>query len=432
MFDLNANREKRCHELQIIRSMLLKSHTKTQLAARRSGRLARRKRRALSLCSIHAIEFLESRRLLAAVSWTGLGDDTNWSDPNNWSTHALPSAGDDVTISAAANPGVVYSAAAGTRSIQSLTSSDPFSLTGGALTVTGQVQVSNTFKVTGGTLAQATVVPGSGGQGITVLSGTFDTVTANADLDVTQQNNAQLTIYNGLVLNANLLIGNTSGSTYGNVYFGDSGNPAGSLTGTGTVLFGGSGSSDLYSYSNKAGAAGALTIGSGITIHGKNGSIITQYANGTIVNQGTINADTAGGTLTVGTTTNQGTIEATNSGTLTLTGAWDNSAGTLAVNNGTLNLGGSFAQAGTFTRTAGTVNLTGTLTGNLALSATTGSWNLVNGTLSHGVYTATGLASLLIKSGTFDTVTANADLDVTQQNNAQLTIYNAWCSTPIC
>jgi hypothetical protein len=163
---------------------LLKPPTKKQLSGRRSGRLTRRKHRALNASSFHTIDFLERRPLLAAVSWTGLGDDTNWGDPNNWSTHTLPGAGDDVTISAAANPGV---AAAGITSIQSLTSSDPFSLTGGSLTVMGQVQVSNTFKINGGTLAHATVVPGIGGQGITVLSGTFDTVTANANLDVTSK-----------------------------------------------------------------------------------------------------------------------------------------------------------------------------------------------------------------------------------------------------
>src|SRR5271169_6649969 len=84
---------------------------------------ARRRSRAPS-CKIprrillRGVELLETRRMLAAVSWTGLGDQINWTDPNNWSTQAVPGPSDDVTISIAGNPTIQLSS--GTQSINSL------------------------------------------------------------------------------------------------------------------------------------------------------------------------------------------------------------------------------------------------------------------------------------------------------------------------
>ena len=43
-------------------------------------------------------------------------------------------------------------------------------------------------------------------------------------------NGASLTVYNGLVLNGTVLLGNAGGN-YGGIYFGDSSNAAGGLTG---------------------------------------------------------------------------------------------------------------------------------------------------------------------------------------------------------
>lgn len=49
------------------------------------------------------LEWLESRAMLAAVTWTGAGDGVNWSNLNNWSNVALPTSADDVTINSAAS-----------------------------------------------------------------------------------------------------------------------------------------------------------------------------------------------------------------------------------------------------------------------------------------------------------------------------------------
>ncbi len=127
-------------------------------------------------------ERLEVRHLLAAVSWTGLGDGQLWSDPNNWSAEAVPVAGDDVSINLPGNPTIVYSAAAGNTTVNSLNGSDSLSITGGSLTVTANSTVSGSFSMTGGTLTAT----GSGvsflASGPTTINGASLYATASATL----------------------------------------------------------------------------------------------------------------------------------------------------------------------------------------------------------------------------------------------------------
>ena len=138
----------------------------------------------------------------------------------------------------------------------------------------------------------------------------------------------------------------------------------------------------------------------------------------------------AGGTITINpnTFTNQGNLQATAS-TLSLNGAWSNTGTLAAGGGGTLNLGGTFttADVANFSRSGGTVNLTGTLdnTGTtLALGATTGSWNLAGGTLTGGTLSESGGAELVFTSSgvTLDGVTADSDLDLATNNNANVHI----------
>src|SRR5271157_5874117 len=85
-----------------------------------------------------AIEELERRLVMSAVSWTGLGDGTTWQDLNNWSTKAVPGGSDDVTINVANNPPIIYN---GTSSIHSLVDNDSLNIAGGSLTVTSGLTV---------------------------------------------------------------------------------------------------------------------------------------------------------------------------------------------------------------------------------------------------------------------------------------------------
>ena len=67
---------------------------------RRSSRRSsarRYKRKSPSRRKRLLYEFLEPRRLLAIVNWTGLGDGTTFHDPNNWGA-GVPGASDDAII----------------------------------------------------------------------------------------------------------------------------------------------------------------------------------------------------------------------------------------------------------------------------------------------------------------------------------------------
>src|SRR5439155_838892 len=79
---------------------------------------------------------------------------------------------------------------------------------------------------------------GAGRLVFTSSGGTLDGVTADSDLDLASNNGAGVHIVNGLVLNGTARLGNTTGTTYGRLYFDDTE----SLTGSGTVLFGKHGS----------------------------------------------------------------------------------------------------------------------------------------------------------------------------------------------
>ena len=85
--------------------------------------------------------------------WTGDADGTNWTNPGNWSSDAVPGSTDVVTINVPGN--VTIQIASGAQTVLSLTSSDALSITGGSLTVTaGTSQENGALTVgTGGTLS---------------------------------------------------------------------------------------------------------------------------------------------------------------------------------------------------------------------------------------------------------------------------------------
>ena len=171
---------------------------------------------------------MEARQLLSTVSWDGGGDGTLWSDRLDWSGDQLPGATDDVDINIAGNPNVVFGS--GSQSIRSLHSAEALALSGGSLQVSGTVQVDNTFTLRGGTLRNATVLPGIGRQGMSVATfGTLDGVTL--DTDMTVADGTGLFITNGLVLNGVLTLNNVNNSTALTFYQGVQ-----TLAGTGQVV----------------------------------------------------------------------------------------------------------------------------------------------------------------------------------------------------
>ena len=146
----------------------------------------------------------------------------------------------------------------------------------------------------------------------------------------------RVTVYNGLVLNGTMLLGNASGSTPRplTIDFGDSYNAAGSLTGSGVVLFGDSTSNNITNASNETGAGGTLTIGPNMsTIRtAENGAIVQRLRHSWRHRQpgddqcghgawiGGDITQSSYGAIAPGAVSNQGTLEATG-GTLDLEAA---------------------------------------------------------------------------------------------------------------
>src|SRR5262245_7250009 len=97
------------------------------------------------------LEPLEDRVLLSVVRWVGGSGD--WNVGTNWSNGTGPGADDDAVIDVA---GVSVTHSSDSHIVRSLTINDPFTLSGGTLTVTGNLlaQNGNAFTLGGGTLAR--------------------------------------------------------------------------------------------------------------------------------------------------------------------------------------------------------------------------------------------------------------------------------------
>ena len=319
--------------------------------------------------------------------------------------------------------------------------------TNGVVNVTGTLNNTNAelvlnaqtgpWQMAGGTICGGTVTTTNGALLVgTSQGGVLDGVTLNGDLSLTAHH-AQVTVTNGLVLNGTAYVGPPTlqnNPRYGAIWF------AGSqmLSGNGTVVFGQgyeAGNNGLFlSY-----GATVLTVGPGITVRGRRGWIGGRAVYGwtppsdvSVVNQGRIVAEEAGGSMTIAgrSCPNLGVLQATNGGALYLNvDSWAN-GGTYRVNGGTLSLGGAFltADLGAVECTNGVVNVTGTLNNTnaeLVLNAQTGPWQMAGGTIRGGTVTTTNGALLVGTSqgGVLDGVTLNGDLSLTA-HHAQVTVTN--------
>jgi YD repeat-containing protein len=389
-----------------------------------------------------------------------------WDDANSWDSGDVPQPGAKILIDV---PGeVIVTHRQGTTNINSLESKESLVLSGSVLDVAGTLTIHGNVTLDTATLAHATVVAGAAGAQLTATNNSnniLDGVTLNADL-LLAQNNAHVRIRNGLTLNGVVRMINHSSLSFEGTQ---------TLSGAGTVEFPTNGSLGvLEAVTNGT----ALTIGPDMMLRGGRGQVGGHLRWGrtmSVVNQGTIIAQTAGQTVlfqgvgTGSTVQNQGMLQASggvlevhnligavgavsignggrldlegtftndqdrtlNDATLSLEGTWTNLA-TIAVGvNGTLNLGGTFTQEtlGTAISNGGAVNLTGTLDNRnqtLALNATTGDWTLAGGTILGGTITTAAGAKLIATTNVdnaLDGVTLNADL-LLAQNNAHVRIRN--------
>ena len=282
----------------------------------------------------------------------------------------------------------------------------------------GSNVLQNGIAITGGTIntsGGATFVASN--NGANSLSGS----TLNGTLDLATNTGFER-VLNGMTLTAGSNVNINSNS----VYTFDGGG-AQSLGGSGTVTFGNTGGSNRIGIE----AAGTLTVGSGILVHGENGTIGGQAITGgaaTLVNNGTISADVSGGTITLQTNnaattaiTNNGILSAVNGGTLVLSSNVTGAAGS-AINVGA---GSTIVQNGVII--SGIVNTTGTgnfvatnnganvfnnvaLTGALNLASNTGS-EVIRGNLAlNGAINVNNNSTLVFEGGGTQNLTGNGTI----------------------
>jgi hypothetical protein len=181
----------------------------------------------------------------------------------------------------------------------------------------------------------------------------------------------------------------------------------GTLGGTGEIIFGGSGDSNILS-----GTTGfTLTIAPNITVHGSRGGSVGILGN--VINQGTISSETNAREITVSGTTvsNQGTLRAINGGDILLTGTFTNTgsmnigasgsqirllSGTILQNSGSTTIAGGTLQAATVSLQGGMLAGFGTVSGALVNNAaiTIGGTNSTGNLQVTGAYTQTAAGTL--------------------------------------
>jgi hypothetical protein len=368
----------------------------------------------------------------APVSWTGLGDGVNWSDPLNWSGNALPGPADDVTINIAANPTIIVSGV--NPVIQSLSTAEELRISAGATFTTATAACTAPVRLGGGTIAggawtftngAALLIVGTaeGRLNNPAISGDVIHVDVSSRLRVNvnttftamrfRGNNQSAAFEAGYVLNSLIIADPVSSAsawveTLGNGSFtvGSTGviatlpgvqstiavgqpywySSTTALTVQGLISNRGPGSMTVDPSTLSVAASGTIeNIGTGSSTVGVRTAPLTWTNSGTI-------SVTAGRMTLTDTFTNSGTLQITGAGRLVLDGAWTNS-GTIALSgSGRLDLHGSFTTAaiGTITRggggTDGTVAVMGAWnnTGATYTFGTAGSFLLDGGTITGG------------------------------------------------
>jgi hypothetical protein len=238
-------------------------------------------------------------------------------------------AGGTITItdSAITNAGTLSALNGGTLVLSSnVTGAGSGQIVAGAGSTVRQngVELAGTINISGGGLFS--VVSSSNNR----LTG----VTFNGNMDMASiANSRQRVSAGGMTLNGTIDINNNGILSFE----GD-----GTFAGTGTVVFGTTGSGNRLDLDGN----GTTVFGSNILVRGHSGTIGQQINIGgtqTLVNNGRVSADVAGGTITIADSavTNNSVLEARNGGTLRLTSAVTQSgSGVLLADNGVVQQGG--------------------------------------------------------------------------------------------
>ena len=295
------------------------------------------------------------------INWDAVFQDMNGVNHTYWSNNSVPQPGSDV-VNSNALAGIQLT---NNYTINSLLSAGAFTINAGGLTgnqanAGSTIQVNNLFTIDGGYLSNFTVNAGTGGQGVT-FSGNgnnyIQNCVFNSRLDF--GTGAFTEAYNANVINNMLAING------GQIRLHDSN--------------------------------ASLTVGANGSIVGT-GTLNQFYGGTTLTNNGLINANVNGQTLTTSLDnfTSTGTLQADNGGTLALLDRVNVSGiiqatngGTVAINNALISASGTtvHGDTGTVLVDGGNVSGTFTTTGSgLTFSANGGNY-LSNTTLNSGQYT---------------------------------------------
>ncbi|MFO0979550.1 MAG: hypothetical protein U0996_24325, partial [Planctomycetaceae bacterium] len=97
------------------------------------------------------IEILETRALLATVTWDGGAGTFNWFDANNWDTNAVPTTADDAVIpDLVGTPTITVNA---TTTVNSITSLERIAFSAGTITINSAGTFSGGLDLSSGTLS---------------------------------------------------------------------------------------------------------------------------------------------------------------------------------------------------------------------------------------------------------------------------------------
>ena len=237
----------------------------------------------------------------------------------------------------------------------------------------------------------------------------LDGVTFNGPLDLASATSVERVV-NGLTLNGTINVNANSVLSFG----GDQ-----TLGGTGTIVLGNTGASNraLTLEGNTV-----LTVGSGVTVRGENGTVGQAYLSGgtqQITNNGSILADVGGGTvaLATGLTQNNALLGAANGGTLRLDGAVTQAgAGQINAATGSTVIQNGITITGGALNTAGTGRVVATNNNNNFLSGVT-----VNGLLD--LASATGIERVIgggVTLGSGGTISVNSNSVLSFSGNQTL------------
>ncbi len=313
------------------------------------------------------MEQLEPRVMLSTVSWDGGAGTNSWHDKANWSNDTLPGVNDDVFISVQDEPNVTFSA--GNTTVASVTSNEKFTITGGSLSVTGDLGVSaHALTVGGGTLGVSGLLRVTNGE----LAYNAGTISGTPELS-----------------SSALKLGGGAG---GNTFI---------LGGNSTIT-------------------GDIKAGQTVWIRGANfGANARVSAANSFTNAGTIRLESQDLewetflTISSGTLTNTGTIEANlgSSGPNRIIGSVENKASFKVQNGAALSL--ELAGGKEFKQTAGTVTITGSLTTN------NGAVTVAGGAVTVGGGLRIAFGSLTWTGGTLSGSSVIAGSALTLGPNAQ-------------